>query len=379
VFEGNEPNAGKASVITGSSTILLTATDEVVYADSNNNIYTYKELQHYYASSKGTRYTVEEVAPGFAAGSYPESSTLQVTDKVSVKAVETDDGQVYRDTQGNVYASDTVQSETNAKGKTSYFVEVTKDVSVTLHKAEVYTNQSGKEYELSHKQTERWSRAKWTHFSFEWFGKLFQDKSIMDALWVTVSIAVLATIISVVIGTFAAIGIHAMTRRPQAIMMTMTNLPNTMPDIVTGISLMLLFTFASVDKGYLTMLLAHISFDVPYVILSVMPKLKQMNRHTYEAALDLGATPFYALNHVIIPVCRQGIVTGALLSFTLSLDDFTISYFTSSPQKQNLSTLIYSATKLGIQPTYYALSALMFIVMLVLLLLVNKRSNVLKG
>ena len=199
----------------------------------------------------------------------------------------------------------------------------------------------------------------------------------MNALWVTVSIAVLATIFSTLIGALAAIGIHAMKKRPQAIMMTLTNLPNTMPDIVTGISLMLLFIFAKVDKGYWTMLLAHISFDVPYVILSVLPKLKQMNKHTYEAALDLGATPTYALLHVIIPECRQGIVTGALLAFTLSLDDFTISYFTTSPLVQNLSTLIYSATKLGITPVYYALSSMMFVVLLVLLLIGNRRSSVL--
>lgn len=218
------------------------------------------------------------------------------------------------------------------------------------------------------------SRAKWEGFSFHWYGDLFANTSIMNALWITVSVAVLATIISTVLGTLAAIGIHAMKKRPQAIMMTMTNLPNTMPDIVTGVSLMLLFIFLKVDRGYGTMLLAHITFDIPYVVLSVLPRLKQMNKHSYEAALDLGATPGYALTHVIIPECKQGIVTGALLAFTLSLDDFTISYFTTSPLVQNLSTLIYSATKLGIQPTYYALSALMFVVLLVLLLIVNKRT-----
>lgn len=221
------------------------------------------------------------------------------------------------------------------------------------------------------------SRVKWEGFSLHWYGELFNDASIMNALWVTVSVAVIATVVSTVIGTLAAIGIHAMKKRPQAIMMTMTNLPNTMPDIVTGISLMLLFIFTKVDRGYFTMLLAHIAFDIPYVILSVLPKLKQMNKHTYEAALDLGATPMYAITHVIIPECKQGIVTGALLSFTLSMDDFTISYFTTSPMVQNLSTKIYSATKLGITPDYYALSALMFIVMLVLLLIINKRSGVL--
>lgn len=218
------------------------------------------------------------------------------------------------------------------------------------------------------------SRAKWEGFSLHWYDDLFHNASIMNALWVTVSVAVLATIASTIIGTLAAIGIHAMKKRPQAIMMTLTNLPNTMPDIVTGISLMLLFIFARVDRSYFTMLLAHIAFDVPYVILSVLPKLKQMNKHIYEAALDLGGTPTYALTHVIIPECKQGIVTGALLAFTLSLDDFTISYFTTSPLVQNLSTLIYSATKLGISPVYYALSSLMFVVLLVLLLIVNRRT-----
>ncbi len=123
------------------------------------------------------------------------------------------------------------------------------------------------------------------------------------------------------------------------------------------------------------MLLAHITFNTPYVILSVMPKLKQMNKHSYEAALDLGATPGYALRHVILPEVREGIVTGALLAFTLSLDDFIISYFTSNPLVQNLSTYVYSKARIGIEPTLNALSALMFISLLGLLLIVNKRAG----
>ena len=218
------------------------------------------------------------------------------------------------------------------------------------------------------------SRAKWEGFSFRWYTELFQDERILNALYVTLSIAVLAMIVATVLGTLAAIGIHAMKKRPQALMMTLTNLPNTMPDIVTGISLMLLFLFTKVERGYVTMLLAHITFDTPYVILSVLPKLKQMNRHTYEAALDLGATPMYSLFHVIIPQCKQGIITGAMLAFTLSLDDFTISYFTTSPLVQNLSTLIYSSARKGIDPSLNALSALMFVALLVLLLIVNRRT-----
>ena len=218
------------------------------------------------------------------------------------------------------------------------------------------------------------SRAKWEGFSLRWYGELFADASIMNALQVTLSIAVLAMVVSTVLGTLAAIGIYSMKKRPQAIMMTLTNLPNTMPDIVTGISLMLLFIFTKVERGYVTMLLAHITFDVPYVILSVLPKLKQMNKHCYEAALDLGATPTYALTHVIIPECKQGIITGAMLAFTLSLDDFTIRYFTPSPLVQNLSTLIYSKARIGIEPTLNALSALMFVALLILLLIVNRRT-----
>ena len=218
------------------------------------------------------------------------------------------------------------------------------------------------------------SRAKWEGFSLRWYAELFRDARILNALYVTLSIAVVAMIVATILGTLAAIGIHSMKKRPQALMMTLTNLPNTMPDIVTGISLMLLFIFTKVERGYMTMLLAHITFDTPYVILSVLPKLKQMNRHTYEAALDLGATPMYALLHVIIPECKQGIITGAMLAFTLSLDDFTISYFTTSPLVQNLSTLIYSSARKGIDPSLNALSALMFVSLLVLLLVVNRRT-----
>lgn len=218
------------------------------------------------------------------------------------------------------------------------------------------------------------SRAKWEGFSFHWYTDLFQDAAILKALYVTLSVAVIAAVVATVLGTLAAIGIHAMRKRPQGFMMTMTTLPMTMPDIVTGISLMILFTFAHIERGYFTMLLAHITFNTPFVILSVIPKLKQMNKYTYEAALDLGATPSFALLHVILPQIVPGIITGCLLAFTLSLDDFVISYFTTSPMVQNLSTLIYSKARIGIEPTLNALSALMFLSLLVLLLMVNRRA-----
>ncbi|MGI6688325.1 MAG: ABC transporter permease [Christensenellales bacterium] len=217
------------------------------------------------------------------------------------------------------------------------------------------------------------SRARWEGFSLKWYSALFKSPDIVNALYITVTVALLAAIFATIIGTAAAIGIHAMQKRPQAVMMTLTNIPMTMPDIVTGISLMLLFIFTRMHRGYFTMLLAHITFNIPYVILSVMPKLKQMNKFSYEAALDLGATPGYALRKVVLPFVMPGVITGALLSFTLSLDDFTISYFTTSPLVQNLSTLIYSEARKGIKPTMNALSALMFVALLVLLLAVNRR------
>ena len=212
-------------------------------------------------------------------------------------------------------------------------------------------------------------------FSTYWYKELFHDANTLGALRNTLILALCAAILSTIMGTAAAVGMNKLrSKYMKAAMNTVTNLPMVNPEIITGISLMLLFIFAKVDRGYFTMVLAHITFDVPYVVLSVMPKLKQMNKHTYEAALDLGATPGYALWHVLIPECKQGIITGAMLAFTLSLDDFTISYFTTSPLVQNLSTLIYSAARRGIEPTLNALSALMFVALLVLLLIVNRRT-----
>ena len=218
------------------------------------------------------------------------------------------------------------------------------------------------------------TRAVWGGFSLKWYGQLLHDRSILQALYVTVSVAALATLVATVLGTFAAIGIHSMKSGMRALFMNVTNLPMLMPDIVTGISLMILFLFARVPRGYLTMLMAHITFDTPYVIFSVLPRLKRMDKNLYEAALDLGCPPARALKKVILPQVMPGVVTGALLSFTMSLDDFVISYFTSV-RTQNLSMLIYSMTRRKVPPTINALSTVMFLTVLALLLLITGRSN----
>ena len=215
------------------------------------------------------------------------------------------------------------------------------------------------------------SRAKWEGFSLHWYAELFQSVSIMNALKVTVSVAVIAMIVSTILGTLAAIGIYSMKKRSQAFMMTMTNLPNTMPDIVTGISLMLLFIFTRVDRGYFTMLLAHITFDTPYVILSVMPKLTQMDPDLEEAALDLGCNPLQAFFRVVIHEIMPGVISGALMAFTMSLDDFVISYFVYGPGFVTLPVEIYNYTKKPLQPKIYALFTLLFLVILLLMVLMN--------
>lgn len=218
------------------------------------------------------------------------------------------------------------------------------------------------------------SRAQWTGFTLDWYLKLFQNKQIMAALKVTIEVAVIATIISTIIGTLGAIGMHAMNSNMAGLLVNVSYLPMTTPDIVTGVSLMLMFIFTRFPLGKWTMIMAHITFDIPYVLFSVLPRLKQMNPNLYEAALDLGCHPMKALFKVIIPEIAPGIVTGGMLAFTMSLDDFVISYFTSNTD-QNLSMIVYSAARRGVEPTMYALSTLMFLVILVLLLIVNRRSG----
>lgn len=218
------------------------------------------------------------------------------------------------------------------------------------------------------------SRANWTGFTLHWYVQLIHDQNIINALKVTLEVAVVATAASVVIGTLGAIGMYCMKQGLFNLMVVLSNIPMTMPDMVTGVSLMLMFVFVKIPLGKVTMILAHIAFDIPYVLLSVLPRLQMMNPNLFEAALDLGCKPFQALMKVIVPEIGPGILTGGLLAFTMSLDDFVISYFTSNTD-QNLAMIVYSAARLGVKPTMYALSALMFVAILTLLLIVNRRSG----
>ncbi len=215
----------------------------------------------------------------------------------------------------------------------------------------------------------------WTGFSFKWYIELFQNRQIMQALYNTLIVAVIASVLSTIFGTIAAIGIESLKKWQKTTIMNVTMLPVLNPDIVTGISLMLLFYIAKLPTGLFTLVLAHMAFCIPYVILSVLPKLKQVNSSTYEAALDLGATPALATIKVTLPEIMPGVITGLLMAFTLSIDDFIVSYFTTGPGVENLSILIYNAAKKGVSPSINALSALMFSVILILLVIINVRTN----
>ncbi|HHT90325.1 MAG: ABC transporter permease [Bacillota bacterium] len=217
------------------------------------------------------------------------------------------------------------------------------------------------------------SRGVWGGFTLRWYVELFQDRTIMSSLYSTLFIGATAAVIATIIGTLAAIGIHNSKGIQKKLIMNVTYLPVLNPEIVTAISLMILFVFAKVRFGYLTLLLAHITFNIPYVILSVLPKLRQLNKHLYEAALDLGCTPAGALWKVIVPEIMPGIITGLLLAFTLSIDDFVISFFTTGSGVSTLSITIYSMARQGIKPTLNALSTIMFTFVLVLLIIVNVR------
>ena len=215
------------------------------------------------------------------------------------------------------------------------------------------------------------SRTQWGGFTTRWYTELFSSNTIMTALYNTLLIAFLSSIIAVIIGTAAAIAINNMKRVPRSIVMGITNIPMLNADIVTGISLMLAFIAFGISLGFKTILIAHITFNIPYVILSVMPKLKQTDKSTYEAAMDLGATPVYAFFKVVFPDILPGVLSGFLLAFTMSLDDFIITHFTRGAGINTLSTLIYSEVRRGIKPSMYALSTIIFLTVLILLLITN--------
>lgn len=223
------------------------------------------------------------------------------------------------------------------------------------------------------------SRSVWSGFSLRWYGQLFGDQMLLDALRNTLAIAVVASLVSTVLGTAAAIGINGMKKLPRRFVMNITNFPMVNPDIVTGVSLMLLFVAAAklmgnASLGMVSLLLAHITFCLPYVILSVMPKLRQMDPNLYEAAQDLGCAPVPSFFKVVLPEIMPGVVTGLIMAFTLSIDDFVISYFTSGTT-QTLPIFIYSMTRKRVSPEINALSTLLFSFILLLLLVINSRTK----
>ena len=217
------------------------------------------------------------------------------------------------------------------------------------------------------------SRVKWGGFTTEWYRNLVSDPTIMNAFYTTILITVASSVIATIIGTMAAIGISAMRKRNRQIMLGATNIPLLNADIVTGISLMLLFVRFTAP-GTSTVLIAHITFDIPYVILNVLPKLSNTSSHTYEAARDLGATPLYAFFKIVWPDIKPGVFSGFLMAVTMSLDDFSITYFTKGAGVNTLSTMIYTQLRKGIIPEMYALSTILFFLALVLLLIMNYRS-----
>ena len=228
------------------------------------------------------------------------------------------------------------------------------------------------------------SRSVFSGFTLDWYRKLFQNDIIISSLVNTLIIAVIASIVSTVLGTLAAIGINSMKKVPKAIVMNITNMPIINPEIVTGVSLMLLFVFFAArmnfEFGFVTLIIAHITFDVPYVILNIMPKFRQMNPHLYEAAQDLGCSPVSAFFKVVLPEILPGVISGFLMSFTFSLDDFVISYFTSGATSQTLPITIYSMTRRKVSPEINALSTIIFVIVVIVLVVKNviERRNAVK-
>ena len=223
------------------------------------------------------------------------------------------------------------------------------------------------------------SRTVWGGFSLQWYIQLFQNTRILDALKTTLIISVIAAVVATVVGTAAAIGFSNMRRRTRGALMTVSNVTMTNAEIITGVSMMLLFVFTGrflgFSQGFGTLLIAHITFDIPYVILSVSPKLRQLDSNIYEAAQDLGATGFLAFRKVVLPEIMPGVLNGMLIAFTMSIDDFIISYFTAGSEISTLALEIYSMTRKRISPEINALSTLMFLTVLILLVVVNVRQT----
>lgn len=215
----------------------------------------------------------------------------------------------------------------------------------------------------------------WTGFSLKWYQEMFDNRVIMEALGNTLTIALWASVAATLIGLLACIGLNAMREKSRSLLMGINNIPLLNADIVTGISIMMTFLVCGITLNYGTVLFSHITFCIPYVILSIMPKFKQLENHTYEAALDLGASPAYAFWKVVVPDIMPGILSGFLLSFTMSVDDFVITHFTKGAGINTLSTLIYSQVKVGIRPTLYALSTIIFVLVLIVLAAVNIMSG----
>lgn len=209
------------------------------------------------------------------------------------------------------------------------------------------------------------SLSHWEGFSFRWYESLFSNNQMISAIFVSVSIAVLATIISTILGTITAIGLSKSKKIVRTAILQTNNLPILNPEIVTAISLMLLFSFLGINRGYVTLLIAHIVICTPFVITNVLPKVRQMDVHLADAAMDLGATPLQALVKVIIPQIKPGIFAGALMAFTISFDDFIISYFVSGNGIENISIVVYNMSR-RTNPSIYALATIILVVILVI-------------
>ncbi|MCL1949452.1 MAG: ABC transporter permease [Turicibacter sp.] len=212
----------------------------------------------------------------------------------------------------------------------------------------------------------------WTGFSLEWYVELFEDRQIRGALGYTLIIAILSTAISMVVGTLSAIGVYKLRKKARGYVLNVNYLPIISPEIVTAIGLMILFQSIRLNFGFTTMLLAHIMFSIPYVILQVLPRLYAMDPNMAEAAMDLGATPWQAIRMVVVPEIRPGIFSGALMAFTMSLDDFVISLFNTGNGVTNLSIEVYSMARRGIRPTVNALATLMVAIVFITVLIANQ-------